>query len=125
MEAPLEGQVFVVEDQQAEEAGEVEPPMEPVPARFVGGHGGKQLLVDQFNHFYVKNTKDRHNPAKFHYRFWISNIINNCKTVSGVRSRGTPTSNALGLRSPRRRWTAGFGSSKPTTSTTMLLTSTR
>ena len=105
------GEVFNgnVEDQQPEEGAEVEVAMEPVPARFITGYGGKPLLVDHCNHFYVKNTKDRHNPAKFHYRFRISHFIYNCKTVKGVRSRGTQTSNARGQRSPRR-WTAGFGS---------------
>ena len=32
------------------------------------GHGGKPLLVDQFNHFYVKNTSNKYDPAKQHYR---------------------------------------------------------
>ena len=31
------------------------------------GHGGKPLLVDQFNHFYVKNTPNKYDPVKQHF----------------------------------------------------------
>ena len=53
-----------VEGEQAEQ----QPPSLPVPAQFIPGHGGKPLLVNPFNYFYVKNTPDKYDPAKQHYR---------------------------------------------------------
>ena len=53
---PPEDDIVVdnAEDQPKEAEGEIE----PVPAQFVAGWGGKPLLVDHCHHFYVKNTQD-------------------------------------------------------------------